>query len=112
MRVYFKEHNTIPIKDPYLLLKKISENLKNDSPFLSKVIDKMFDDNSLDLNPRKDKAKITFASYLHNFDTSFIFTNYEANHSEFNKFITINEKAVVYARMISSSGFVYSMISL
>lgn len=88
MRVYFKEHNTIPIKDPYLLLKKISENLKNDSPFLSKVIDKMFDDNSLDLNPRKDKAKITFASYLHNFDTSFIFTNYEANHSEFNKFIT------------------------
>lgn len=88
MRVYFKEHNTIPIKDPYLLLKKISENLKNDSPFLSKVIDKMFDDSSLDLNPRKDKAKITFASYLHNFDTSFIFTNYEANHSEFNKFIT------------------------
>lgn len=88
MRVYFKDYDALPMKDPYLLLVKISENLKKHNPFLSKIIEKMLEEKSFDLEARMNKTNITYASYLHNFDTSFIFTNYEANHTDFSKFIT------------------------
>lgn len=95
MRVYFKDYDALPMKDPYLLLKRISENLKKHNPFLSKIIEKMLEENSFDLEARMNKINITYASYLHNFDTSFIFTNYEANHKEFAKFITCLSYALI-----------------
>ena len=95
MRVYFKDYDALPMQDPYLLLKKISENLKKHNPFSSKIIEKMLEEKSFDLEARMNKTNITYASYLHNFDTSFIFTNYEANHTDFSKFITCLSYALI-----------------
>lgn len=88
LRVYFKDYNPMPLKDPYLLLKTIAKNLERYNPYLSKIINKIFDENSLDLEPRANKVNMTYASYLHNYDISYIFTNYKGSDKDFSNFIT------------------------
>lgn len=87
LRVYFKEYDARPIENPYKLLRKISEKLKDINPLYSSIIDKMFDDESLDLCPRDGKAKINSANFLGSSDTSFILANYDASPKSFMDFV-------------------------
>lgn len=87
LRVYFKEYSAQPLKDPYFLLKKISNGLESVNPRFTKIINKMFDDKSLDLNPRNGKAKINYANFLNSSDISFMFANYDACSKSFKDFI-------------------------
>lgn len=95
LKVYFKDYNAMPIKDPYLLLEKIANKLEEYNPFLSKIIRKIINDKSLDLLPRKNKATYSFATNIYNHDITFMFANYEADLLSFSNFITCLSYALI-----------------